>query len=175
MIAREETKKIQVVESVFPLVAHELIAEGGDGTVVLDVRKTKEFETAHIMGAINTDYFSRLFKARLDILDKEKTYFVYCRMGTRSAHAQQIMKSLGFKIIYNIVGGILLWNEEGLPIATGRGPGKWFACPFSITNVLGMRVKRAFRFVYGTSAGLLMNVFRGNRVVEKDSGSQVRS
>jgi rhodanese-related sulfurtransferase len=173
MITNEIITETQIVKDVFPLLAQELITKGGEDVVILDVCKPKEFEVAHIKGAINIDYFSKLFKSRLDTLDKDKTYFVYCRLGARSKHAQKIMKALGFTKVYNIVGGTLLWEEEGLPFATGRGPSKWVACPFSITFILSMKVRRAFKFVYGVSASLLKPIFSGGSVIEKGGGSHV--
>ena len=163
----------QVIKNVFPREAQELITKGGDSVVVLDVCKAKEFEIAHLEGAINIDYFSKMFKARLDTLDRDKTYFVYCRMGARSAHAQKIMKSLGFNQIYNIIGGTLLWEEEGLPFATGRGPSKWVACPFSITFILAMKVKRALRFTIVTSANFLKSIIHNSATVSEAGKSNV--
>lgn len=155
MITREQTIGTQVFKNVFPLDAKEIIDSGGEDVVVIDVCKPNEYETAHIKDAINIDYFSQLFKARLDTLDRDRTYVVYCRMGARSALALKAMKKLGFRKVYNIIGGTLLWEEEGLPFATGRGPSKWVACPFSITLIAGLKAKRALRFVYGALAGLL--------------------
>jgi rhodanese-related sulfurtransferase len=46
----------------------------------------------------------------LEELDKDKTYFVYCLAGGRSAQACGIMKQLGFEKVYNLVGGISQWE-----------------------------------------------------------------
>jgi rhodanese-related sulfurtransferase len=174
MITKEKTAESQTVKNVFPLEAHELITNNGEDIVVLDVCSPKEFEIAHIEGAINIDYFSKLFKARLGTLDRDKTYFVYCRMGARSTLALKIMKSLGFRRVYNILGGTLLWEEEGLPFATGRGPSKWVVCPFSITFILSMKAKKALRFVYVASADFLKSIFYDSAAIVKRGNSDVQ-
>jgi rhodanese-related sulfurtransferase len=153
------------VRNVFPLQAQEIISgeNGDEDVIVLDVCTPKEFRTAHLENAININYFSRLFKARLETLDKDKTYLVYCRMGGRSKLAQKTMTKLGFTKVYNIIGGTLLWEEEGLPFATGRGPSKWVACPFSITVIVTRKTRKLLKAAYGASVDLLRALRFGNQ------------
>ena len=49
---------------------------------------------------------------KLNELDKDKHYYVYCKSGGRSAQACAIMKQLGFKRTYNLLGGITSWRGE---------------------------------------------------------------
>ena len=84
--------------------------------VVLDVRTPQEFAAGHIAGAVNIDYYSPAFREELSRLEKDKTYFVYCRTGHRSGEAVKIMKQLGFKKIYELRGGIVQWQAAGLPL-----------------------------------------------------------
>lgn len=51
------------------------------------------------------------FMAGIENLDKDKTYFVYCRSGARSEQAASIMASKGFKT-YNLLGGMMMWDGE---------------------------------------------------------------
>ena len=69
-----------------------------------------------IEGAINLDFNSETFKKDLDKLDKNNTYFIYCRSGNRSGRAMTVMKELGFKEVYNLSVGINEWIEEGFPL-----------------------------------------------------------
>ena len=79
--------------------------------VILDVRTEDEFNGGHIPGALNIDiYKGQGFIYQVDELDKDKTYFVYCLAGGRSAQACGIMKQLGFEKVYNLVGGISQWE-----------------------------------------------------------------
>ena len=48
----------------------------------------------------------------IEKLDKDSSYYVYCRTGVRSANSCQLMSELGFKNVFNLVGGIVEWNGE---------------------------------------------------------------
>ena len=81
--------------------------------VVWDVRTKDEFESGHIPNALNIDL--RLgpgFIDKVNVLDKNKFYYVYCRSGARSAQAVQLMRDLGFSETYNLIGGILEWEGQ---------------------------------------------------------------
>jgi len=58
------------------------------------------------------DFRAEDFSEKLDGLDKDKTYFVYCRSGHRSSNACKMMADKGFGKIYNLVGGYLAWSKE---------------------------------------------------------------
>ena len=85
--------------------------EGGE-IVVLDVRTPEEFALGHLRGAVNIDYYSKDFAAKLAGLDKTRPYLVYCRTGNRSAEAVRIMRQIGFEQLFNLEGGILEWQED---------------------------------------------------------------
>lgn len=90
--------------------------------VILDVRTPSEFAEGHIKGANNIDYYSETFQEELNKLDKNKTYFVYCRSGNRSGQTIGIMKTLGFSKIYNLsAAGMGDWIAAGLPYETAAG------------------------------------------------------
>ena len=81
--------------------------------VVLDVRTQEEIAEGCIPGALYNDIYERQeFLDRLEPLDRNKNYYVYCRSGRRSEQACAVMQSLGFKTTYNLPGGILEWNGE---------------------------------------------------------------
>ena len=79
--------------------------------VLLDVRTAGEFHSGYIPGATNLDIMRGDFASRVSTLDKNKTYFVYCRSGSRSAEACSILTSKGYKAI-NLAGGIGRWRGE---------------------------------------------------------------
>ena len=139
---------IQISEDLYPSEAQALIAEKNDARdlVILDVCTPKEFARVHLENAVNLNFFSRGFKAQLGALDKNKTYLVYCKVGGRSKLAQKRMKRLGFRRSYNIVGGTLLWADEGLPFAPGgESPPKFSICPVFLSIKLIRKVKRFFQ------------------------------
>ncbi|MBS4007952.1 MAG: rhodanese-like domain-containing protein [Clostridium sp.] len=85
--------------------------------VVLDVRTPQEFFGERLENAVNLDYYGLNFRESLSQLDKDKIYLVYCRTGRRSSLALMIMEELGFKEAYNVLGGIVQWKTEGLPLS----------------------------------------------------------
>jgi rhodanese-related sulfurtransferase len=77
-------------------------------SVLIDVRTPSEFSSESIRGARNINVMSPVFESTVQNLDKEKTYFLYCRSGARSGRACNAMSKMGFKV-YNLSGGIFQW------------------------------------------------------------------
>ena len=84
--------------------------------ISLDIRTPTEFESGHIEGAINIDYYAASFSSDLDTLNKENAYLVYCRTGNRTGRTMPLMKRLRFKEVYHMSGGIVQWKQHGYPI-----------------------------------------------------------
>lgn len=79
--------------------------------IILDVRTEEEVASGKIPNSVNIDiYKGQGFIYRLEEMDKNKTYFVYCRSGARSAQACSIMNQLGFEKTFNLIGGIMQWE-----------------------------------------------------------------
>lgn len=81
---------------------------------ILDVRTPEEYNANHIVKAINNNWNSDDFVSNAAKYDKSKPVFVYCKGGIRSAKAAAKLEELGFTTIYELKGGILKWNAEGL-------------------------------------------------------------
>jgi len=88
-----------------------------DSTVkIVDVRRDEEFvgELGHIEGVelitLETD-----FESRLKTFDKDQTYVFVCRSGLRSSKAASLARAMGVKKVYNLAGGMMAWNQKGLP------------------------------------------------------------
>lgn len=76
--------------------------EEGSG-IIIDVRTSLEYAGGHLTKAKhNFDVMSGEFKEKLAGLDKDETYYLYCRSGNRSGKATSIMKQKGFENVYNI-------------------------------------------------------------------------
>ncbi|MGH1433329.1 MAG: rhodanese-like domain-containing protein [Lewinella sp.] len=82
------------------------------GVVVLDVRTPEETAEGMITGAQELDFRAPDFQEQLGKLDPDKTYLVYCRSGGRSSSACSMMEGMGFKSVYNLVGGYQGWSAE---------------------------------------------------------------
>ena len=87
----------------------ELLAQ--HNSVLLDVRTTDEVVEGKISEAINLDYYSRNFKQSVDLLDREKTYLVYCRNGGRARKASKLMTEIGFQNVVMLKGGFKVWKK----------------------------------------------------------------
>lgn len=101
-----------------PRDAFELIQKnkGNSNFVILDIRTPEEFRDGHIADAINVDFRSENFGREIDRLDRNRTYFVYCRTGNRSYDALNLMGPIGFRSIVRLAGDINGWKSAGLPI-----------------------------------------------------------
>ncbi|MDG1327581.1 MAG: rhodanese-like domain-containing protein [Flavobacteriaceae bacterium] len=90
----------------------ELISENS-GAVIIDCRTEIEWDEGRIKNAILLDLFeSQLFMQKVEGFDKSKMYLVYCRSGSRSVAACQILESVGIKNVYNLTGGISSWDGD---------------------------------------------------------------
>ena len=107
----------QIIEDITPQEAFTLIQDNQNNPdfIIIDVRTRQELTDGHIENVIDIDFYSETFRDELNNLDKNKKYLIYCRSGNRSGSALDIMAELNFEEVYNILGGILSWEAEGLP------------------------------------------------------------
>ncbi len=94
--------------------AREIINNGG--VKVIDVRTPEEHNASCLEGGINIDFMDKSFPAKIENLDKNSKYLVYCGSGGRSAQACELMNQKGFSNILNLAGGITNWTQNGLPV-----------------------------------------------------------
>ena len=81
--------------------------------VVIDVRTDEEYQNGHLVIADHQfNLMDGEFERKLDSLDQDKTYYLYCRTGNRSGQAARLMKENGFENVYNI-GGFQDLAKEG--------------------------------------------------------------
>lgn len=101
------------------LTAAEFVAQGGaqDG-VVVDVRTPAEFASGHLVDAVNIDFRDARFRQRIQELDTEKTYYLYCRTGNRSGQAAAIMREIGLDV--RNIGGISALQAAGANVQAGQ-------------------------------------------------------
>lgn len=84
--------------------------------LVIDVRTPGEYVEGHLAKAKNIDWQGEHFEHQVMGLDKSKPVFVYCLKGGRSASAASKMRSMGFKEVYELEGGLDKWQAAKLPI-----------------------------------------------------------
>lgn len=88
--------------------------KANDQILLIDVRTPEEYAAGHIENAINIDYSSGNFKDQVSELDKNQDIYVYCKVGGRSGRSAQILEEMGFEKVYDLKGGIIAWEKEGL-------------------------------------------------------------
>ncbi|HSW57192.1 MAG TPA: rhodanese-like domain-containing protein [Dehalococcoidales bacterium] len=107
-----------IYQKITPADARTLITQnqGKSDFVLLDVRTPEEFSAGRIANSINIDFLGAGFKDSISTHSRTKTYLLICRSGNRSGQAATLMKELGFLHIYDLSGGITLWEKEGHPV-----------------------------------------------------------
>ncbi|MBT8307159.1 MAG: rhodanese-like domain-containing protein [Maribacter sp.] len=83
-----------------------------DNVVLVDVRTPEEFNAGHLENALNIDWYNDSFTEEFEKIDKNKTIYLYCRSGKRSADATKFLDSLGYKKVVNLEGGYIAWAEK---------------------------------------------------------------
>jgi rhodanese-related sulfurtransferase len=48
--------------------------------------------------------------------DRNQPTLLICRSGARSGRVAAVLTQMGFRHMYNLIGGMLVWNEAGLPV-----------------------------------------------------------
>jgi len=89
----------------------------GNNLRLLDVREPHELQISHLDGA--TVIPLGQLASRLSELNSAEDMVVFCKSGTRSARALELLVSAGFRKVKNLKGGINAWAEKvdpSLPI-----------------------------------------------------------
>ena len=70
---------------------------------IIDVREPYEFQSGHVQGAINIPPDKLMAGEGLSAIPKDAAIIVYCRTGSRSNVAKNILQGMGYQ---NITNGI---------------------------------------------------------------------
>jgi len=90
---------------------------------VLDVRKEGEYKSTHLE---NAELFPLDFiNENMNVLDRDKTYYIHCASGYRSVIAASILKARGFENLVDIAGGFAALKKTKLPITN-------YVCPSTL-------------------------------------------
>jgi rhodanese-related sulfurtransferase len=85
---------------------------------LIDVREADEWAMAHVDGSAHVPMGD--LPARLDELPRDRTVFVLCAVGGRSAHVTAWLVAQGFDAA-NVDGGLAAWIRAGRPVVDGAG------------------------------------------------------
>ena len=109
------------IEHLTPEEARKEIEAGGD-LILLDTREPHEYAEAHLDGAVLVPPAEVLERIDEIAPDTSQRLLVYCRTGNRSARAvHQLQEELGYENAVNVSGGIVEWQQKGLPVAEAEG------------------------------------------------------
>jgi len=119
MATGAETERAVTIEEIEPFEAAAEI-EGGD-VVLVDTREPHEYQEAHLEGGklVPPGVLSDEIAAAAP--DKSARTILYCRSGNRSAIAAAQLQAMGYENVASMAGGILLWQEQGLPVVSASG------------------------------------------------------
>lgn len=92
------------------------VLENAASLYLVDVREEEEFYGE--LGHVATSKLVRLstLPENLKSFPKDKTIVFICRSGARSSQASAYAQQEGFTSVYNMRGGMILWNQLALPI-----------------------------------------------------------
>ncbi len=117
---QEVTEKEEIQLSYRDLGVDEFALYGEDpDAVVLDVRTSDEWNSNGIIDSnvVMVDWYDDAFKSKVESeIPKDKSVYVYCHGGGRSAEAADSLISLGYNNVYNLEEGFMSWKSAGKDI-----------------------------------------------------------
>jgi len=93
-----------------------LMLDESSESIILDVRTDSEYKAGHVKNAILINLQAPDFMDKIRDLNKDQTYYVYCKSGVRSRSAVIKMRKEGISKAYNISGGIIDLTRNGLSL-----------------------------------------------------------
>jgi len=110
-------------ESINSISAEEFSEKGIENLNVLDLRKDGEYKSTHLE---NAQHFALDFiNDKMNVINKNKKYHLYCAAGYRSVIASSILKARGFNDLINIEGGFEAIKKTSLPVSE-------YVCPSTL-------------------------------------------
>jgi sulfur-carrier protein adenylyltransferase/sulfurtransferase len=88
------------------------------GTKLIDVREPHEWQESHLEPAIHVPQGELVERIDEVAPDTEERLLLYCRTDNRSARMADTLESLGYGNVAVVEGGIVAWEEAGLPTAS---------------------------------------------------------
>lgn len=86
--------------------------DSGEKIHLIDCREPHEYAEANLGGKLVP--LGKIQTMQIEDIEdlKGEEVIVHCRSGQRSMMACMVLDQLGFKDTYNVVGGILAWQEK---------------------------------------------------------------
>jgi rhodanese-related sulfurtransferase len=97
------------------------ILDSEEEFVLVDVRTSAEFDSAHLPGAMHINRGLIEWVAPKKIQDTDAKIYVYCRTGARSAFVTQRLIEMGYINATNIYDAFRGWVVAGYPVYNRHG------------------------------------------------------
>jgi glyoxylase-like metal-dependent hydrolase (beta-lactamase superfamily II)/rhodanese-related sulfurtransferase len=107
---KKSNKEIDVISRI---TAEEFESRYALSPIVIDVRKQSEFESEHVVGAINIPL--NQINQKISEFPMDQTFILHCAGGYRSMIAASILKSRGIEQFVDVIGGMTDILKTNIP------------------------------------------------------------
>jgi rhodanese-related sulfurtransferase len=90
------------------------------GALLVDVREHNELAVVRVDGAVHVP--TSAFVERAGELPTDRPLLIMCATGVRSAAVTGYLLRSGWTDVSNVDGGIVAWQQAGLPVQRGQPP-----------------------------------------------------
>ncbi len=112
------------IETVNRITAEEFVKkQASENPIVIDVRKKSEFDSQHVVGAINIPL--NQINSHLSEFPKDKPFILNCAGGYRSMIAASLLKQRGFDNFTDVIGGFTEIAKTDVPTTN-------YVCPTTL-------------------------------------------
>jgi glyoxylase-like metal-dependent hydrolase (beta-lactamase superfamily II)/rhodanese-related sulfurtransferase len=108
---KDSDKDIETVERISPTVFENKLKD--EKPLVIDVRKKSEYQSEHVIGAINVPLNE--INQHLAQFPNDKPFILHCAGGYRSMIASAILKQRGWDNFVDVIGGFKEISETAIP------------------------------------------------------------
>jgi len=91
------------------------------GVRLIDVREQNEWDDSHLAAATHIPQGELIERIDEVAPDRSERLLLHCRTDNRSSRMAQELAGLGYENVAVIEGGILAWEQAGLPTESGSG------------------------------------------------------
>src|SRR4051794_21261536 len=113
---------LEEIQKRIDLIANTKAREEVEGSAkLIDVREPHEWDEAHLEGAIHVPQGELLDRISEVAPDRSEPIVLYCRTDNRSSRAADALQGLGYDNVSVMRGGIVGWQEDGLPVVAPQG------------------------------------------------------
>lgn len=94
-------------------------ARQSSGALLIDVREADEYAQGHAPGSTLIPLGQLAQRLQEIARYKDKPVVLICHSGRRSAQALKLLEGAGFSAAANVEGGMIAWQQAGLPVISG--------------------------------------------------------